>query len=235
MSKKTIFISVLLLGMQSSTALGAAGTERLSQWWQNRNKNAGFVLPYYYNSKTKHRYYIFGREKGGPDRGTYSMFGGSARQGEGHPVVTAAREGVEEFGHTLGLNQQTMQKLIDISQSGHTTAIIATTTQTHSGKHALAIYLTQFGEKDIKNQLLPRFKGNREIDLLVEVREDRLKNALKSAQPNKPITVESTVWSNGRSLGNQQITLRPIAVHLKPYFGGNMGKLGQDKKIHFYN
>lgn len=237
MNKRTFLIPVLLLGMQSNTALGAAGPESLSKWWKDRNKNSAFVLPYYVNSNTQHTYYIFGKEKGGMNQGTYSPFGGAANLQEGHPVVTASREAFEELSseYTLGFNQLDMQKFIDLPNiQKNTTQIIATTTRTHSGPHALAIYLTQFSEQQIKKQLLPRFKGNTEIEDLVEIRADRLIAALKGAQPNKPITVEAAVWKNGRSMGNQKITLRPIVYHLKPFASNNFGSIGVDDRIHFY-
>ncbi len=239
MLNRSIVHTILFAGaLTACQTMHSAAGPKLSTWWQSATNRAAFVLPYYYNPSsraTQKNYYIFGKEKGGPDKGTYSPFGGKAQPGEGHPVVTAAREAVEELSsqRTFNFNQQQMQNHIDLPK-GNTIYIVAQSSGV-GGRNVAAIYLTGFSEPQIKQQLLKNFKGNREIADLAEVRADRLWDALKSAQPNRPIKVEATVWVNGQRVGNQTITLRPIAFRLKPWANGDLGTIGQDNRIHFYN
>ncbi len=234
MLNRSLLHTILYVGTLAvcQTMHSAAGP-KLSTWWQSAQTKAAFVLPYYYNRGVGQIYYIFGEEKGGADKGTYSPFGGEANSGESHPVVTAAREAMEELNskQTLDLDQTKMQGHLEL-KNGNTTDIVAK--KSTDGKYAKVIYVTRFTEAQIKQQLLKKFKGSWEIGNLVEVREDRLLRALVYGEKGQPIKVKATVWKNGKCQGNKLITLRPITHKLTPLFSENKGTLGQDKRIHFY-
>lgn len=232
MNKQILSLSAIMASLILPHCLFSAAGPTLSHWWQSAQTKAGFVLPYYKNKHNGNTYYIFGQEKGGRDKGTYSPFGGKADRGECHPVITAAREAYEEMNsaQTMHMNQQSMQTFIDVKNQ-NTEAIIATK---QPATNALAFYLTDFGHNKIHNQFLPHFHGNSEIDKVAEIREDRLIKALQNTKKGQPIQVEATIWSNGQRIGNRIITLRPLTSKLKKWFQGNQGTPGKSNRIHFY-
>lgn len=233
MKNRLVILSVIAITLSSPNCLfGASGKKDLSYWWQSAKFKAGFVLPCYKNRYNGNVYYLVGQEKNGRDKGTYSPFGGKAEQGEKHPVVTAAREAYEEMNSAqiINMSQQIMQAYIDTKYQ-NTKAIIALQ---KSKAQAVVIYLTDFGHNRMRDQFLPYFCGNSEIGNVAEVAEDRLKKALQNAKQKRPIRVEATVWSSGKCLGNQIITLRPILGKLKKWFQGDLGIIGKDARIHFY-
>ncbi len=239
MLNRSIVHTILFAGaLTACQTMHSAAGPKLSDWWQSAQTKAAFVLPFYRYTRRGANYYIFGKEKGGADRGTYSPFGGKANPGEGHPVVTVAREAMEELSseQTLGLDKDQMQGHLDLKklrggESIATFNIIAK--KSADGKHAKVLYKTWFS-LDIGQYLLQKFKGNSEISNLVEVREDRLVQALCNPLKGQPIKVLATVWKNGQCQGNEMITLRPIMLQFRSHFIGIPGTLGRDKRIEFF-
>ena len=218
----SIAIPNMLFGMAGQT---------LSSWWSKPGAKAAFVLPYYVNARNKNTYYLVGRETGGQDKGTFSAFGGKANRGEKHPGGTAGREFFEEANlGRLGWNKQKTQQFIRLN-NGQTRTIIALT------RPITAIYITNLGDAHARN-LLKKFNyatnRDKEMNQLAEIRHDRLVTALRKARSAQNITVEATVWAQGKFQGNKRITLRPLTFRLKPYFTGGRYTRGTDSRIRFY-
>lgn len=203
---------------------------------------AASVLPVTYFEKKgqgKVKYVILGREAAGADKGTYDDFGGSRDKGEGHPVITAAREFHEEaiIPATLGWNLKETQKFIDLN-SGNTEYILASN---NSGT-----YITKFSNADIVS-FKKKFHGAlkqqksfkcKEKDRIATVRWDLLKKAIVESKYNTGVKVEARLVDpkTGKDEGGKTtITLRPfLAKRLRPLFEKCPYDKGNNSKIRFY-
>lgn len=188
LTKKVGVKLIILSSITGSTLIQSATSSK-----------SAFILPYYLSKGNNNIYYVFGKESGGQNRGTYSPFGGKSNPGENF-YQTAAREFREETHapSIMGYNDHAIQNRI------HKNSYYQ-----HKG-HNFALYVTKFPQSRMKS-LLCKFRGSPEISQVAEVRADRLRNALNSGKS----TVEATVWYNGKSQGQHQITLRPLTKKLK--------------------
>ena len=119
-------------------------------------------------------YFLLGREAGGRDSGTYDAFGGRRDAGEGHPVITAARELAEETIYLLG-DQGKIRNALDVD-GWQTSNIIA-----NQAKN-FVVYVTSFHHSSLEylarkfyeaRSRAQRFK-NREKDKLAWVKWSKL-------------------------------------------------------------
>ena len=220
----------------------ACATMRLSQF----NYGAASVLPVY-TFKGK-QYGILSREAHGRDTGTYDDFGGKRDKGEKHPLITAAREWMEEglVTQITGLKFPAIRNLIDItkSKSNKTESIVA-----YTGRKAKNVtYITDVSQ--YKDQLLYGFYGalkkatrheNKEKDSIAVVDLSELTKVLKNAMNQNQhkvtgITTPAFVLNQKTNKFEKGvIPLRPFFVSkLRPYFLAWPSVAGMNKKIKFY-
>lgn len=185
-------------------------------------------------------YFLLGREAGGRDAGTYDAFGGRRDAGEGHPVVTAARELAEETIDLLGDKGRMMNAInVDGSQTSNIVAnyaknfVVYVTSFHHSSLEYLArkFYDARSGAR--------RFK-NREKDKLAWVKWSNLAQAIANAQRDQnghllPVTVWAKVVQSDGSKRTEKITIRPVFVScMQSYFNNGAYTQGKNHKIRFY-
>jgi 8-oxo-dGTP pyrophosphatase MutT (NUDIX family) len=196
------------------------------------------VLPFYKQGSST--YFLLSQEGFGRDKGTWDDFGGSRDAGENHPIVTAAREFLEEanLDVTVGLSLAQTRNYIDVA-AGNTSVIIANTTARGDKSVTyitnFAQYITQFCKNfypAIKNAT--KFE-RREKTTIARVEWNALKNAIVSSSRNTGVTVSATVIDAQQKETTQNIILRPyLVIRLRSFFMKSPYVRGKDSKIRFY-
>lgn len=204
--------------------------QRLSQF----NFRGASVLPYTHWPTKPEYYFLLAREVYGNDAGTYDAFGGSREPGEGHPVVTAARELSEESARLLGTKDSLIRHL-----NHNTCDIIA-------NRHKeFVVYITHFDhtllERTVRQFAQARNRTNqREKDNLAWVKWNNLSAAIANAQRDQngrllPVRVWANVIHLDGTRRAEQITLRPVFVScMQSFFQGAPYVWGRNQNIRFY-
>jgi 8-oxo-dGTP pyrophosphatase MutT (NUDIX family) len=226
-------ISIPLTPISTTATDTSINTQRrLSEY----NFGAGSVLPFIITKGKK--YLILSREAFGKAKDTYDDFGGKRDPGENHPVITAAREFLEEASlqPILGFSLENTQLFIDIAKSNNTEYIIASSRN--------VAYITDFTA--YADKLFANFYAIRETmtehhlkekDRLALVEWDALKATIAATQANKGVMIKAQVL-NPQNLAwqEEEITLRDFfVIKYRPFFTGQSYKQGMNKKIRFYD
>ncbi|HJZ23432.1 MAG TPA: NUDIX hydrolase [Candidatus Babeliales bacterium] len=234
LKKQSILLPLaLLLGLTSCVNTNA--DSRLSSY---AYRSASVLPVVTYDNDA---YVILSREAFGKSRGTYDDFGGSRDKGEGHPVITAAREFYEEaiLGETIGLTIAEVQDYIDINTTNNTGYIVA-----HSqGRAKNVTYITDFD--CYKTKFLDSFYQARhnatdvhlkEKDRIAVVKWTVLEETFAQSKKVNDLTIKAFVLSpKTKTYHPAHIKLRPYFVKkLRPFFVGEPYTQGLSKKIRFY-
>lgn len=199
------------------------------------------VMPITFFKNKREMYVLLGRENGGPDKGTWDIWGGKKDpQDKDRASFTAGREFAEETLETA-FNVKDAQKYISIN-AGNTKAIVA-----HRGRR-FVIYITQFSKADalkIQNNIYrnPRrlpvekdrigwIKYNDLMSVIAQAKRDRRGLLIR------PIKARiNVVMPNGTQV-SQVVDLRPCMVSMLQPFAQRKKpdiRSNKPKVVHIYN
>jgi hypothetical protein len=200
--------------------------------------NSASVLIYHKEGNTG--YYTLTSEAAGRDKGTFDDFGGKRDKGENHPIVTAAREFHEEaiIGDTLNLNLKSMRRYLN-KNAKH---ILAYTTKKGSGQVTYVITWSESTYNQWCNSFYQARKNaidshNREKNIIADIEENDLKDAICNQNGTNNITVPALVKdpATGERI-NQMIILRPFYVmKTRGFMCDEPYVRGVNKKVKFYS
>jgi hypothetical protein len=133
-------------------------------------------------------YFLLGREAGGPDKGTWSDFGGARDKGELHPVFTAARELNEETMHLLPI--QNLAEYLEHYLDPQEASSVGTGYVIVVPAWSAVTYLTKFAYETLNN-FAKNFYTKR-AELLEQLKKPQSGKALKNI--TNQLEKDSLAW-----------------------------------------